>query len=310
MNKRQKEIIGIQIESEKKLIEELKKIYEQALDDINNRIAALLARSDEENLKTIIYQLDYQRALKKQISAILDDLNARQFNTISEYLTKCYEMGFIGTLYDLQGQGIPLIFPINQEHVVRALTVDTKLSKRLYTALGEDVEELKKAIRSELSRGISTSLSYADIARNVKNRASIGFNRSMRIVRTEGHRITCAATYDAQHEAKEAGADIVKQWDSTLDKRTRKSHRELDGQIKELDEPFIYMGYKAQFPSDFGVPSLDINCRCVLLQRARWALEGEGSFTKWDSEHGGYLELKEDTYEDFKKSYYKALDKK
>lgn len=309
MNKRQKEIIGIQIESEKALLKELKKIYEQALNDINDRIAALLARNDTENLKSIIYQLDYQRALKKQISAILDDLNARQFNSISDYLAKCYEMGFIGTLYDLQGQGIPLIFPINQEQVVRALTVDTKLSKRLYTALGEDVEELKKAIRSELSRGISTSLSYADIARNIKNRASIGFNRSMRIVRTEGHRVSQAATYDAQHKAKDAGADIVKQWDSTLDSRTRKMHVELDGQIRELDEFFEVGIFKARYPSDFGVPSMDINCRCVLLQRARWAIEGEGKFTKWDSEHGGLLTLDADSYDDFKKRYYGAFEK-
>lgn len=309
MNKRQKEIIGIQIESEKALLKDLKKIYEQALNDIDNRIAALLARQDKENLKTIIYQVDYQRALKKQISAILDDLDTRQFSTISEYLTKCYENGFIGTLYDLQGQGIPLIFPIDQEQVVRALTVDSKLSKRLYTSLGEDVEELKKAIRSELSRGISTSLSYADIARNIKNRASIGFNRSMRIVRTEGHRVSQAATYDAQQKAKEAGADIVKQWDSTLDSRTRKMHVELDGQIRELDEMFEVGIFKARYPSDFGVPSMDINCRCVLLQRARWAVEGGGKFTKWDNEHGGLLTVDAESYDDFKKGFFNAFKK-
>lgn len=309
MNKRQKEIIGIQIKSEKKLLEELKKIYEQALKDIDSRIAALLARSDEENLQSVIYQVDYQRALKKQISAILDDLNTKQFNSISEYLTLCYEDGFIGTLYDLQGQGVPLIFPINQEQVVRALTVDTKLSKRLYTALGEDIDDLKKRVRAELSRGISQAYSYAQIARNIGSQTRIGLNRSMTIVRTEGHRISQAATYDAQHEAKDAGADIVKQWDATLDRRTRKSHRELDGQIKELDEPFVYMGYEAQYPSDFGVPSLDINCRCVLLQRARWALEDEGNFTKWDSEHGGLLKIEAETYDDFKKRYFAAFEK-
>ena len=27
------------------------------------------------------------------------------------------------------------------------------------------------------------------------------------------------------------------------------------------------------YPSNFGIPSLDINCRCAVLQRARWALD-------------------------------------
>ena len=60
---------------------------------------------------------------------------------------------------------------------------------------------------------------------------------------------------------------------TTLDKKTRKAHRLLDGQIRELDEPFEINGHKAMYPSNFGIPSLDINCRCAVLQRARWALD-------------------------------------
>ena len=58
------------------------------------------------------------------------------------------------------------------------------------------------------------------------------------------------------------GADILKQWDATLDKKTRKAHR-------LLDEPFEINGHKAMYPSNFGIPSLDINCRCAILQRTK-----------------------------------------
>ena len=27
------------------------------------------------------------------------------------------------------------------------------------------------------------------------------------------------------------------------------------------------------YPSNFGIPNLDINCRCAVFQRARWALD-------------------------------------
>ena len=66
-------------------------------------------------------------------------------------------------------------------------------------------------------------------------------------------------------------ADILK--NGTLDKKTRKAHRLLDGQIRELDEPFKINGHKAMYHSNFGIPSLDMNCRCDVLQRARWTLD-------------------------------------
>ena len=58
------------------------------------------------------------------------------------------------------------------------------------------------------------------------------------------------------------GADILKQWDATLDKKTRKAHR-------LLDEPFEINGHKAMYTSNSGSPSLDINCRCAILQRTK-----------------------------------------
>lgn len=304
MNKRQKEIIQSQLNDEKKVLKDLKRTYERALKDIDYNIGALLARKDEENLQSIIYRLDFQRALQAQINANLDALNTKQFDSISDYLVNCYESGFLGTLYDLQGQGIPLIFPIDQKQVIKALTLDTKLSTKLYKKLGEDVDELKKKIRAELSRGISQSYSYAEIARNIRNQTTIGMNRAVRIARTEGHRITQQATFDAQHKAKGAGADIVKQWDSTLDGRTRPLHAQLDGQIRELDEPFEVGIYSAMFPAEFGVAHMDVNCRCCLLQRARWALDDDGAYTKWDGDNKKHVEKSDiDNFADFKAKY-------
>ena len=60
---------------------------------------------------------------------------------------------------------------------------------------------------------------------------------------------------------------------TTLDKKTRKAHRLVDGQIRELDEPFEINGHKAMYTSNSGSPSLDINCRCAILQRTKWTLD-------------------------------------
>lgn len=215
--------------------------------------------------------------MKKQLDSIIDNLQGQQFTSVADYLQKSYYNGYAGVMYDLHNQGIPIISPINQEQVVKALQTDSKLSQGLYSRLGEDVSYLKKSIRAELSRGVANGSTWNEMAKHIANGMNSPFNtainNAIRISRTEGHRIQQRSALDAQYRAKESGADILKQWDSTLDNRTRPHHRRLDGQIRELDEPFEIDGLKADAPGHFGKASEDCNCRCCLLQRARWALD-------------------------------------
>lgn len=320
MNKRQKLVQEAFLNNEEAVIKRLKVVYSQSLKDITKKaedlqnsinsltMATLQGEIDEEAKKQIqsmiqskIYQKQYQDALKKQIGSILDNMQVEEFKTVAEYLEKCYEEGFIGTMYDLHGQGIPLILPLDQEAIVRAVQIDSKISKGLYSRLGEDVELLKKKIISHVSRGISTGMSFQQVAQQLAAYTNIGFNNAVRIARTEGHRIQIQSTMDTCYKAKEKGADVVKQWDSTLDKRTRKSHQKVDGEIRELDEPF---SNGLMFPGDpAGGAAEVVNCRCALLQRARWALDDE--FTKRDSFTGELREFNNPKdYDEFKKWYF------
>lgn len=147
MNKRQLEVQKISVADEQRIIRQLKQVYSQASKDCAAKIQELSMRTDLENIQSIVYQKQYQEAIKKQIDGILNDLNSKSFANIADYLGQCYETGFIGTLYDLQGQGIPLCFPINQEDVVQALRVDSKISQGLYQRMGEDTDHLKKSIK-------------------------------------------------------------------------------------------------------------------------------------------------------------------
>lgn len=128
----------------------------------------------------------------------------------------------------------------------------------------------------------------------------------MNIARTEGHRVQNTARLDSMNAAKSKGADIVKQWDATLDGNTRPEHASLDGQIRELDEDFTVGGYSASSPGNFGVAYMDCNCRCCMLQRARWAVKGETTYQKWNNETGGLIECS--GYEDFKEKYLKSAE--
>lgn len=343
MNKRQKLIAAQFLDDEEKVIKRLDRVYSQSLKDITGKISvldssisdlqkALGSVSDDEigelaaaflrgkrattpeearetlqsMLQSKVYQKKYQEALKKQVGDVLDTMHDKEFKIVSDYLTECYENGFVGTLYDLQGQGIPLCFPMDQEAMVRAVQLDSKISKGLYTRLGEDVNLLKRRITAEVSRGISTGMTFKQVAQQLAAKTKIGYNNAVRIARTEGHRINSQSTMDACYKAKDKGADVVKQWSAYLDMRTRNSHAMVDGEIRELDEAF---SNGLMFPGDpAGGAAEVINCRCRLKQRARWALEG--TFTKWNG-ITKQLETFEslDDYNEFKKAYFSKENK-
>ena len=307
MNKRQKQVQQSLLNSEIDVLNALEKSYQKALNDINGVIAKLLARKDTENLQAIIYQLKYQRLLKSEIEGFLNALHTKNYQLIDDYLKDSYITAHIGTLFDLQGQGVPLILPLNQEQMISAITLNSKLSAPLYNSLGYDVEHLKINVVSEISRGIAQRLSYAEMARNLSAKTKLSKNRTLNIARTEGHRIQQEATYNLQARAKEKGAKIFKQWDSTLDRKTRPTHRELDGQMIGVNDYFHSSGGgKALYPGGFGDPKEDCNCRCCLVQVAEWELSDD-AFTKMNGETGELQHFESiDDYNKFKKKFWEV----
>lgn len=304
MNKRQKETAQAQLKAEKAVLNELEQQYQAALHDIEWKIRLL---ETDDMTQSQIYRVEYQKTLKKQVEATLEMLHSQEYNTIKQFLSDTYINGFVGTMYDLHGQGFPLLIPIDKVAAAKAIVSDTKLSEALYDALGLDIKQMKKAISAEITRGIASGQTHTEIARNINFYSGAPLSRAKTIARTESHRIQQASTYDAQTAAKAKGADIVKQWDSTLDGDTRPNHRHLDGQIREIDEPFTIGGLKAMFPGDFGDPAEDCNCRCTSLQRARKAMDADELATL--EKRAAVFGLdKSESLNDFKNKYMKAAE--
>nr|DAY47062.1 MAG TPA: minor capsid protein [Caudoviricetes sp.] len=277
------------LDDEERVIRRLQAVYNKSLKDITQKANALQEEiykiqdkynsvEDEQERETLksmerskVYQKQYQDALKTQVRGILDKMHQKEFKTVNEYLNGCYNKAFTGNMYVLHGEGIPLIVPIDQEKVARAVQINSKISKGLYSRLGEDVDLLKRKITAQISRGVATGMSYSQMAQQLAGYTKTGYNNAVRITRTEGHRIQQESTMDACYAARERGADVVKQWDATMDANTRESHQMVDGEVRALDEKF---SNGLMYPGDpSGSAAEVINCRCVLLQRAKWALD-------------------------------------
>lgn len=279
MNEREKEVCKAQLKDEEKALKELRLAYNKARADVKKQISALNARQDMQNLQTIVHQKRYQKALLKQIEGVLDDLKKGQYKTFEDFFQGSYMNGYLGSMYNLQGQGIPMTVPIDPKKMERAIKIDSKLSKSYYLKrqIPENIERMKKSIRVNVTRGIASGKTWVEVAYQIAEGMNSPVNRAMsdamRIVRTEGHRVNQQGFVDAGDEAKAHGADILKQWDATLDSRTRPWHQEADGQIREWEDDFLVHGEKMKAPSIGGSASNVINCRCQLLQRARWMLD-------------------------------------
>lgn len=311
------------LDDEERVIRRLQAVYNQSLKDITQKANALQEEiykiqdkynsiEDEQERETLksmerskVYQKQYQDALKTQVRGILDKMHQKEFKTVNEYLNECYNKAFTGNMYVLHGEGIPLIVPIDQEKVARAVQINSKISKGLYSRLGEDVDLLKRKITAQISRGVATGMSYSQMAQQLAGYTKTGYNNAVRITRTEGHRIQQESTMDACYAARERGADVVKQWDATMDANTRESHQMVDGEIRALDEKF---SNGLMYPGDpSGNAAEVINCRCILLQRAKWALD-QKELDRLKERASFYGLDKTKSFDEFNKKYMRTVE--
>lgn len=311
MKKVHKETEQVLLQHEDDVLDELKKAYARSLADIKKRIKeinaaiTILENADLENeslLRSKIYQLNFQKSLEKQITASMSLLGQSTVNSVDTFLRMMYEDGYITQFYVMQSLGIPVIAPINLEKMIKAVNLKIegfKFSQRMY----DDVEELGKATKEAIERCIAQGMSYVDTAQHIAALSEATLKQAYTIARTEGGRVSSMAKVEAQENAVKLGADIVKQWDSTWDSHTRTAHQELDGQIKEIHEKFEYHGMKAKAPRMFGVPHMDINCRCVSLTVPRWDIDK--TMTKRDGEQDKLVQA--ENYADWKKKYYEVI---
>ncbi|MEP9408557.1 phage minor head protein [Peribacillus frigoritolerans] len=108
-------------------------------------------------------------------------------------------------------------------------------------------------------------------AESLMNEFAFSENRARTIARTE---IITAGRSGQYFADVQSGMVIGKKWMAAQQERTRDAHREADGQVVAIDEPFIVDGEELMFPGDNsrGASGKNcINCRCWYKR----ILEGE-----------------------------------
>lgn len=304
MEKYQKQVQIELLAHEEDIKQKLASNYRAALKDVRAQLEKMMFQPDFDKDSTYY---KYPKMMEAKLQTILHSLGDKNVEDMEGYLQDTYIDAYLGCLYGIHHDGVGLILQVDEKKVETTIQQDTKglkFSERIY----KNVDSLKQDVINELARGFSSGMDYASIARQIALRAGISQKRANTLARTEGHRVENEAKSQCMHDARDRGADVLKQWDSTLDNVTRDTHRELDGQIRELDEPFVIQssGAKAMRPGGFGIAKEDVNCRCCMLQRARWAL-GEDEY-KYSREQGNIICLRSEVYKEWKNLYNKVRD--
>ena len=95
----------------------------------------------------------------------------------------------------------------------------------------------------------------------------INHRDTVRYARTAATAAQNAGRMDAYRRAQEMGIEFQREWIATIDHRTRHEHRMLDGQLRDVEDPFVVpdTGEKIMYPGDpTAAPHMIWNCRCTL----------------------------------------------
>lgn len=88
---------------------------------------------------------------------------------------------------------------------------------------------------------------------------------SVRNARTMATSAENKGRMDSFARAESDGIILQKEWIATRDNRTRDWHAELDGQLKDRNEPFVNSMGEIMYPGDpHADPANTYNCRCTL----------------------------------------------
>ncbi len=265
LNQWQRELLKLEQQSDKDLNRKLYNAYNDSLKDVRKRLKTYM-----DEYEDLPYYKQQQAgklsALEKEIVELLNGAYPKAKHEVTDFKRNEMMDGYYSSMYQIEAEtGARLDFLGLDTEFVRQTVANPiagkTLSKRLYTSR----TKLANRATSELRIGMMQGKTYAEIAGAISRHTEANYQQAVRIARTEGGRLRSLAKQEALTEAKELGIDMQKRWYSSLDNRTRSSHRLLDGQTVEIDEKFKYGGYEANGPRLFGKANLDINCRCTVV---------------------------------------------
>lgn len=313
-----------------KLEKKVKKEYAQAQKEIEKKAKAYFlkfAEKDKKKLELVkngqMTQDAYNKWRAQQLlvgdkwnnlaDSLAKDLsNARKISTsmVKGYMADAYALNHNFATYEIEaGTGIDTSYTLYDAQTVERLIRD---NPQMLPDPSESIKDKikqkkierwsKQKMTAAVTQAIMQGESIDKLANRLRSVTSMDAASSIRNARTMMTNAQSAGRYDGYRRAKEMGVQFKVMWIATLDDRTRHEHRMLDGQMQEVDEPFVVDGVKIMYPADYGgktykvPPDMIYNCRCSIgaaVKGTRLYDEGIGAANREVGTGQTYEEWKE-----------------
>lgn len=236
----------------------------------------------------------YYDQMVAQSAERLKEAQQQAMAYINGQMPRVYATSFNGSTAQI-ADGVPgrmgISFDLADESTVARLMRDPSMDLHDLTRSVSGTKMAawnNRAISSEITQGIVQGDSIPRIAGRLMNVAGMDMKAATRTARTMTTGAENAGREDSYHRAQDMGIKMKQKWVASLDDRTRESHRQLDGEIREVGEPF---SNGLRFPGDpYGPPEEVYNCRCTLIavldgfdrdKVERWNKLEDQSYEEW-----------------------------
>ena len=160
--------------------------------------------------------------------------------------------------------GVDTSFSLQDEGAVHTLLSGSEaFVPEVSVAAAADIAWNRKGIQSAVTQGILLGESIPKIAKRMQSVGAQNRAQAVRWARTYTTAAENAGRIASYERAKGMGIKLKQEWLATLDSRTRHSHRQLDGERREVGKRF---SNGCRYPGDPQAAYAEIcNCRCTLV---------------------------------------------
>ena len=278
----------------KDIEEELMKNYREAMKAIRAEIMATAEKYGDKVELSDMLQYNRLTNLERNIADQIKQLGGQVRKLTSDSIKDFFTESFYQTGFALEtGVGVKLGFGLLSPDAIRA-SVENKLDRIGWPKrLADDLENTNQKVRSAITQGLIRGDGLVKTSAKLEKKLDMSRNNTLRIVRTETHRVQNEGRLKAfdktQAAADRLGLTIKRVWVSVKDSRTREDHVSADGKTTNKENKFELFGVEFDGPGLSGIAEEDINCRCTTAVEIGGLenitpdpeIESYGTFDEW-----------------------------
>lgn len=267
----------------------IRKIYKHMLKDLNSFVSETYVQHAENDTLTfaMLQKAGYDARFLEEVEQRISVATPKAAKELRQLVNDTYKLAYDG-MVDAVNKGTNL-----DEAFADAIAITPEQIKNtvnnpiMEIALEKNHKDIIYDIKQVVAVGLMNGDRYTTMARRISEKVDGAFFRSVRIARTEAHRVREAGELDAGLHVDEAlqkgksGLRMVKKWKTMQDERVRPqrkkgkkivmrgkaNHVAMNGQVVLMDEAFdLGSGVTAMAPGQSGDAANDINCRCITIK--------------------------------------------